>query len=59
MWTHSFPTRRSSDLRGVRIGSHVVVGARSVVTRDIPDHTLVHGVPARPRGPVGDRSRTP
>jgi carbonic anhydrase/acetyltransferase-like protein (isoleucine patch superfamily) len=44
-------------LRGVRIGQHSVVGARSVVTRDVPDHTLVLGAPARPHGPVGDRSR--
>ena len=44
-------------LRGVRVGHHSVVGARSVVTRDVPDHTLVLGAPARPRGPVGDRSR--
>jgi hypothetical protein len=44
-------------LRGVRVGHHSVVGARSVVTRDVPDHTLALGAPARPRGPVGDRSR--
>lgn len=46
-------------IRGVTIGSHVVVGARSLVNRDVPDHTLVHGIPARPRGTVGDRSNTP
>jgi len=56
---HVWITSDSTVLRGVRLGSHVVVGARSLVTRDVPDHTLVHGVPARPRGPVGDRSRTP
>ena len=44
-------------LRGVRVGHHSVVGARSVVTRDIPDHTLALGAPARSHGPVGDRSR--
>jgi NDP-sugar pyrophosphorylase family protein len=44
-------------LRGVRIGEHSVVGARSVVTRDVPAHTLALGAPARPHGPVGDRSR--
>jgi acetyltransferase-like isoleucine patch superfamily enzyme len=45
-------------LRGVSIGDHAVVGARSVVTRDVPAHTLVLGAPAQPRGAVGDRSRT-
>jgi carbonic anhydrase/acetyltransferase-like protein (isoleucine patch superfamily) len=45
-------------MRGVSIGDHCVVGARSVVTRSLPAHTLAHGAPARPAGPVGDRSRT-
>ncbi len=44
-------------LRGVEIGDHSVIGARSVVSSDIPPHTLAYGVPARPRGIVGDRSR--
>ena len=35
-------------LRGVRIGSDVVVGAGSVVTRDLPDRCLALGAPARP-----------
>jgi acetyltransferase-like isoleucine patch superfamily enzyme len=45
-------------LRGVTIGAHAVVGARSLVTRDVPPHTLVYGTPAAPHGTVGDRSRT-
>jgi len=32
---------------GVKIGNHVVVGACSVVTKDIPDHCLVAGNPAK------------
>lgn len=32
---------------GVRIGNHVVVGAGSVVTKDVPDHSVVVGNPAR------------
>jgi maltose O-acetyltransferase len=44
-------------LRGVRIGEHSIVGTRSVVTRDIPPHTLAFGQPAAVRGRVGDRSR--
>ena len=39
-------------LRGVTIGEHAVIGARSLVTRDVPPHTLAFGSPAtraRPR----------
>lgn len=43
-------------LRGVRIGSHSVVGARSLVVHDLPEHCLAHGNPAQVRGRVGDRS---
>ena len=32
---------------GVTIGSNVVVGAGSVVTKDIPDNVVVAGNPAR------------
>lgn len=34
-------------LPGVAIGSRVIVGAGSVVTRDIPDNSVVAGNPAR------------
>jgi len=44
-------------LRGVTIGEHAVVGARSLVTGDVPAHALAFGSPARVRGTVGDRSR--
>ena len=33
-------------LHGRKIGRHAVVGAGSVVTRDIPDQTVAYGVPA-------------
>jgi maltose O-acetyltransferase len=52
----------SSDvtvLRGTVIGSHCVIGTRSLVTRSIPDHTLAFGNPAKPHGEVGDRSEVP
>lgn len=32
---------------GVRIGDHVVIGSCSVVTKDIPSHSMVVGNPAR------------
>ena len=33
---------------GVRIGPNAVVAAGSVVTRDVPPHSVVAGIPARP-----------
>ena len=32
---------------GLRIGNHVVIGAGSVVTKDIPDHCIAVGNPAK------------
>ncbi len=32
---------------GVTIGNQVIVGAGSVVTQDVPDHSIVVGNPAR------------
>lgn len=43
-------------LKGSRIGSHCVIGAHSLVTGEVPDHSLAYGVPARVRGEIGDRS---
>lgn len=37
-------------LPGVRIGRFALVGSGSVVTRDVPDHAIVAGNPARLRG---------
>lgn len=38
---------QSVILPGVRVGNRCIVGARSVVTRDIPDNSVVAGAPAR------------
>lgn len=38
---------RSIVLPGLKIGNHVFVGAGAVVTKDIPDHCLVAGNPAK------------
>ena len=56
---HAWVAADVAVMRGVSIGAHSVVGARSVVTSDIPPHSLAFGSPARVRGSVGDRSRVP
>lgn len=44
---HAFVGARAFVLLGVRVGEHAVVGACSVVTRDVPPHATVKGNPAR------------
>jgi UDP-2-acetamido-3-amino-2,3-dideoxy-glucuronate N-acetyltransferase len=39
---------------GVTIGEYALVGAGSVVTRDVPAYALVYGNPARVQGKVGE-----
>ena len=40
----------STILCGTTIGQFAMIGAGSVITRDVPDHALVYGNPARHRG---------
>lgn len=40
---------------GLTIGQGALVGAGSVVTKDVPDHAIVAGVPARVIGPTRAR----
>lgn len=53
---HVWITTDVTILRGVRVGDHSVVGARSLVVHDVPDHRVAWGVPAEVRGEVGDRT---
>jgi maltose O-acetyltransferase len=55
-WQYDLPITIGDDvwfggsvivLPGVTIGNNVVVGAGSVVTKDVPDNTMVAGNPAR------------
>ncbi len=43
-------------LPNVNIGEGTIVGAGSVVTRDLPAGVIAYGNPARPHGPVADRT---
>ena len=45
----------STILPGVTIGTYAMVGAGSVVTKDVPDFTLVYGNPATVRGIVNEK----
>jgi len=46
----------STLLPGITIGEGAMVGAGSVVTKDVPPHAIVFGNPARIRGYTTDRS---
>lgn len=47
----------STILGGIRIGKYALTGIASVITRDVPDHALVYGSPAKVRGWVDDKGR--
>jgi UDP-2-acetamido-3-amino-2,3-dideoxy-glucuronate N-acetyltransferase len=44
----------STIVSGIRLGYNCMIGAGSVVTKDVPDHALVYGNPAEQAGWVCD-----
>ena len=46
---------RTMVLPGVTIGDRAIVGAMSVVSKDVPDHQIVAGNPAKK---IGERNKT-
>lgn len=42
----------STIVAGITIGEYALIGAGSVVTKDVEPYSLVYGNPARPRGTV-------
>lgn len=42
---------------GVKIGDNSVIGAGSVVTRDIPENCVAYGNPCKPRRVIGEHDR--
>jgi acetyltransferase-like isoleucine patch superfamily enzyme len=46
-------------LPGVVIGRECLIGAHSIVTKDVPDFSVVYGVPARARKTVEEKWRLP
>lgn len=51
---HTFIGPNATILMGVTIGSRCVIGAGAVVTKDVPDNTIVAGVPAKKIGNTSD-----
>lgn len=51
---HAWISSAAIILPGVKIGKGAVVAAGAVVTKDIPEYTIVAGIPAKP---IGTRSR--
>lgn len=56
---HSRVGARALVLPGVEIGEHSIVGAGSVVTKDVPPYTIVAGNPARPIKRLDQRTLEP
>ena len=55
--SHVFMPSFVSVLKGVTIGDHCMFGTGSLVTEDIPDHSLAAGRPAKVIRKIGDRDK--
>ena len=42
-----FIRMKSTILKGVHIGNNVIIGANSLINKDVPDNCVVAGNPAR------------
>lgn len=44
---HVWIGTRSITLKGVKIGNNSIIGTNSIVTKDIPDHSIAAGIPSK------------
>lgn len=49
---YSFIGANATVMMGVNIGKHCIIGAGAVVSKDVPDYSVVAGVPAKIIGKV-------
>ncbi len=47
----------STILPGISIGAYAMIGAGSIISREVPDHALIYGSPARIQGWVDEMGK--
>ena len=53
-FTHIMSGANATIVCGVTVGEYALIGAGSVVTKDVPPYALVYGNPARVHGTVNE-----